>query len=69
MIDPQNQRVEVYSLAGSGEYEHIPLKDGAFHSQGLPGFWLRKEWLWQRPFPPTLEVLRLLGVLGGPEMG
>ena len=67
VIDPQNQRVEVYGLAASGEYQHIALEDGAFHSQVVPGFWLRPEWLWQRPLPSALDVLRVIGVLRSPE--
>jgi hypothetical protein len=38
-------------------------REGVYHSEALPGFWLRVEWLWQEPLPKTLDVLRDLGVL------
>jgi hypothetical protein len=38
-----------------------PGADGVYRSREVPGFWLRVDWLWQRP--PVLAALRELGVL------
>jgi Uma2 family endonuclease len=35
----------------------LPDADGIYHSQVLPGFWLRVSWLWQTPLPPTVRLL------------
>lgn len=37
--------------------------EGEYRSPILPGFWLRTEWLWQRPLPPVLTVMRELGLI------
>jgi len=41
----------------------MPLEEGLFRSQVLPGFWLKLDWLWQDPLPAVLETLRVLGLI------
>jgi len=63
LIDPERQTAEFYELGSDGRYHPASLESGIYHSQVVPGFWLRVEWLWQSPQPPTLELLRELKVL------
>lgn len=64
LIDPQRQQVEFYRLGDDGLYQLVPVgSEGVYRSEALPGFWLRVGWLWQKPLPPVLEVLREIGVI------
>ena len=64
LIDPQVEWIEFYRLGEAGFYEVVfSGREGVYHSEALPGFWLRVEWLWQTPLPPILAVLRELGLL------
>jgi Uma2 family endonuclease len=61
IVDPERKRAEFYRLR-EGAYEPVlPDADGKIHSSTLPGFFLRVEWLWNRP--KTLDALRELGVV------
>ncbi len=62
LIDPQTRWAEFYRLDGSHYRPAFAGEEGVYHSQVVPGFWLRVEWLWQVPLPRTLAVLRELGV-------
>lgn len=58
LIDPVRKWAEFYRLGEFGLYEPIfSGREGIFHSEVLPGFWLRVEWLWQEPLPNSLRVL------------
>lgn len=58
LIDPLRKWAEFYRLGEFGLYEPIfSGREGIFHSEVLPGFWLRVEWLWQEPLPNSLRVL------------
>jgi Uma2 family endonuclease len=60
LIDPQRKQAEFYSLGKDGIYRLTPIeKDGKFHSKVLTGFWLKPDWLWQRPLPAEWSVLKL----------
>lgn len=49
IIDPARRRAEFYRLR-EGAYEPVvPDAEGKVHSSALPGFFLRVEWLWNRP--------------------
>jgi Uma2 family endonuclease len=62
LIDPIREWAEFYSRDERGHYQPILTGHaGVFHSQAVPGFWLRLEWLWQPP--PVLEVLRELEII------
>ena len=47
----------------TGRLEPMPVEEGIFRSEVLEGFWLKVEWLWRRPPPPVLEVLKELGAI------
>jgi len=63
LIDPDRQQAEFYHLADDERYRLISTGDGLFHSEVLPHFWLKVEWLWQEPLPKVLDVVRQLGLL------
>lgn len=59
LIDPQRNQAEFYQLGKDGIYRPAIIgTDGIYHSNVLAGLWLKDEWLWQRPLPPLLGVLR-----------
>lgn len=59
IIDPQRRRVEWCQLQDDGAYTMVrPGEDGKYLSLAMPGLWMREEWLWQRPLPKLLGVLR-----------
>lgn len=63
LLDPLRKRAEVYQLI-DGRYQLLGAdRDGRIHSNAVPGFWLREEWIWSTPLPPVLQVLTEFGVL------
>lgn len=63
LIDPIRQQAEFYLLGADGRYRLGPIDDGIYRSQVLAGFWLRVGWLWQKPLPPVLSVLKELAII------
>lgn len=62
LIDPLRKWAEFYRLGELGLYEPIfSGREGVFHSEAVPGFWLRVEWLWQEPLPVVDDVLLEIG--------
>lgn len=57
IVDEVEQRVTLLRLSAQGAYREVRPRDGALHSQVLPGFYLRLSWLWQQPLPDELDVL------------
>lgn len=52
VIDPRSdrQRAFFYQRDVRGRFEFIkPEADGVYHSQAVPGFWLKANWLWEKP--------------------
>jgi Uma2 family endonuclease len=64
LIDPERQQAEFYQRGADGRYRlSLGGAAGAYRSAAIPGFWLKIEWLWQRPLPRVLDALRELGVV------
>ncbi len=64
LIDPDKKTAEFYLLDAHGNYQPAGLDQaGRYHSTSVSGFWLRVDWLWQRPLPNPLDVLRELKVI------
>jgi Uma2 family endonuclease len=57
IVDEIKQTVTLLRLTGKGKYREVRSRKGELHSQVLPGFWLRSEWLWQNPRPKKMDVL------------
>jgi len=57
-IDPDRRQTEFYRLGEGGQYQLvIGGAEGVFHSQVIPGFWLKIQWLWQDPWPSPVRVV------------
>ena len=62
LIDPERQHAEFYRLSADNLYQVTPLEAGSiFRSEAIQGFWLRVNWLWEKP--NELDALRELGVI------
>lgn len=70
LIDPLTQRIEFYRLnVAAQQYRLMPLDgDGIYHSEALPGFWIRPDCLWQEPLPHPLQVLGEIAGIAQPEI-
>ena len=69
LLDPDQRRADFHRLGPDRRYHPAPVNaSGVFHSEAVPGFWLRVAWLWQEPLP-ELEAVRELGLLrqAGPD--
>jgi Uma2 family endonuclease len=60
IVDEVEHKVTLLRLAANGKYREVRSRRGELHSRVVPGFWLRPEWLWQRPLPKKTDVLALL---------
>ena len=59
LIDPQRRQAEFYQRKEDGIYRPAaPDARGRYSSAALPGLWLQVDWLWQRPLPSLIGVLR-----------
>ncbi|MDW8104696.1 MAG: Uma2 family endonuclease, partial [Armatimonadota bacterium] len=64
LIDPERKQAEFYQLGADGVYRTVLSgSSGEYRSAVLEGLWLRVEWLWQKPKPTIVEVLREWGML------
>jgi Uma2 family endonuclease len=61
IIDPLSRQAEFYVLR-DGKYVAMEVKEGVIRSKTLAGFWLKLEWLWQRPLPNEYETAKVLGI-------
>jgi Uma2 family endonuclease len=57
IIDETDQSVTLLRLR-QGKYRPVRTRKGELHSKVLTGFWLRLEWLWQKPLPDEWKTLR-----------
>jgi Uma2 family endonuclease len=60
IIDEELRKITLLVLDRKGKYREMRPRKGVFHSQVLPGFWVRPEWLWQEARPSKLDVLKQL---------
>jgi Uma2 family endonuclease len=60
IVDEVERKITLLRLAANGRYREVRPKKGELHSQVVPGFWIRPEWLWQSPLPKKVDVLKLL---------
>ena len=61
IVDPERKRAEFFRLR-EGAYEPVlPDAEGRVYSSALEGFFIRVEWLWNRP--KLRDVYRELGLI------
>lgn len=67
VVDAERSEVRVHGLRGS-DYALRVVTGGRLGSEGVPGFWLKVEWLFHKPLPPVAECLTriLSGENGAP---
>jgi Uma2 family endonuclease len=58
IIDEVEERVVWLRRSSKGKLREVKPRKGILHSDVLPGFWLRPEWIWQKPRPKKSDVLR-----------
>lgn len=59
LLDPERKQAEFYLLGRDGIYRTAVIgDDGVFRSMVLKGLWIKVDWLWQRPHPKTLAILK-----------
>lgn len=63
LLDPDREQAEFYVRDERGIYQLVPVREGVFESQVLPGLKLTVAWLWQDPLPPLLNVLKSWGLV------
>jgi Uma2 family endonuclease len=63
LIDPERKRADFFEQGADRRFYPVPLADGCYHSQVVPGFWFKVQELWDDPLPDALDVLRRLGVI------
>ncbi len=64
LVDPERREAAFYRLE-EGAYRAVPLTNGVFESEAVPGFRLDPQVLFRDPLPSEFEVLqRLLGEQG-----
>lgn len=52
LLNPLREWAEFYRLDGTGHYQMVfSGAEGIYRSEAVPGFWLKVEWLWQKPLP------------------
>jgi Uma2 family endonuclease len=60
LINPLTQQATFYQRQPDGRYQPAAIdSDGVVRSAVVAGFWLRVDWLWQRPLPALAVVQRL----------
>jgi Uma2 family endonuclease len=64
LIDPERKRAEFYRFGRDKQFHSIEVgTDDVFRSLVLKGLWLRVDWLWQRPMPKLMKVLKEWGLV------
>lgn len=63
LIDPLRDIAEFYLLGRDKRYHLMPIENGVLRSAVLKGLWIRVDWLWQRPLPKIMTVLREWGIV------
>lgn len=64
LIDPIRKQAEFYQIGSDGHYYSVPADAGnIYHSEAVPGFWLKVSWLWQEPLPSVWDILREMNLL------
>jgi len=59
IIDQPHKQVRAYLLDESTKFfATLEIKDSVLRSKVIKGFWLKVDWLWQKPLPSVLEVFK-----------
>jgi len=62
IIDEMKRKVTLLRLDARGKYREVRPRTGKLHSEAMPGFWIRPEWMWPETRPKKLDAFKeLLG--------
>jgi Uma2 family endonuclease len=59
IVDEPEKKFTLLRLR-QGNLREVRARKGEIVSVAVPGFWLRPEWLWQKPLPKRSSTLRLI---------
>jgi Uma2 family endonuclease len=63
LIDPLEREAKFYQLQADGRYALATVtEEGIYRSVVLEGLWIDIRWLWQRPLPSLISVLKMWGL-------
>ena len=58
-VETMRKQAEFYRLGRDGLYQPLPVdSDGIVRSAVLKGLWLKTDWLWRKPLPSAMSVLK-----------
>jgi Uma2 family endonuclease len=60
ILDEVKETVLWLRRGSKGKYKEVAPKNGILRSTVIPGFWLRPEWLWEKPLPRKSDILSLI---------
>jgi Uma2 family endonuclease len=63
LLDPLRKKAEFYQLGRDGTYQLAEVEQGIYRSLVLKGLWIEVTWLWQRPLPPMLSIVKKWGLI------
>jgi len=64
VLDPERKKAEFFQLGADGKYIAVrDTADGIYRSSVIQQIWIRVDWLWQKPLPSELSILKEWGVL------
>jgi len=63
VIDQQIKRMDLNILGDDKKYALAEVQEQKLFSKVLPGFWIKPEWLWQKPLPSAVAITREIGIL------
>lgn len=63
IVDPGYHRLDIFVLNDNHEFEPLSPDGDIYRSRVLEGFWIRRDWLWQRPMPSVIDAARELAII------
>jgi Uma2 family endonuclease len=63
LLDTEKNEATFYQLGEDGKYQNVPPDtNGVYTSAVVTGLWLKKDWLFQKPFPKMREIRKAWGI-------
>jgi Uma2 family endonuclease len=62
IVDPAKKQIQAYMLSRAKKFRPMEEADDGFHSKVLPGLRIKSQWLFSKPRPSALRILKELGV-------